>query len=171
MDLTASFLAAHGQGPATINQSETPIHTHKTLQMWLTRAATLALLGLHKQASEELDSFGGFDRPEMFFQFHAAVYPGTHGSMVPFSLRLLYAGMTAVFYCCRSYFSELPLYFESHVTALNRLYDLLRVCRTVISAFRSGATPVRWSHVVINVQLPLHRVAWAHRRPIRSERL
>ena len=92
--MTASFLAAHGQGPKNIACTELPSHTQNTLQvrksclhlrhlfqlvdldslrfksgpflalfmprpqMWFTRAAVLSHLGLHKQAAEELDSFG-----------------------------------------------------------------------------------------------------------------
>ena len=163
------------------------------IQMWLTRAAILTHMGLHKQAAEELDSFGlhvmtallsypmncatgNFDKPELYFQFYPQTYPGRTGSMVPFSLRLLHAGQAACLLppprsqSC----AELPALFEATTTALNRLFALLRVCRAVILNIRAGKSEVDCLCSVFARHHAMHRLVnrprsvRMRRRPLRS---
>lgn len=103
------------------------------------RIALLVKLHLYSVAQTELDSFGDFDRPDLYFDFHADIYPEHQGfsccqisilllhcllwifvggSLVPFSLRLLYA--------------ELPQYLGSYNESLDKLYKLLHVSQMVL---------------------------------------
>ncbi|XP_062507389.1 trafficking protein particle complex subunit 12-like isoform X2 [Corticium candelabrum] len=124
LDLAGKFLSANGQGLGSRGQPGA-LHTHKTLQVWMCRIALLVKLHLYSVAQTELDSFGDFDRPDLYFDFHADIYPEHQGgSLVPFSLRLLYA--------------ELPQYLGSYNESLDKLYKLLHVSQMIESNLASG---------------------------------
>jgi len=72
LQITTEFLIAHGQG---VGQGDQPpaVQTHKTMQVWFARAAILLRLKMYTVVMTELDSFGSFDRPDLFYEY----YPDT----------------------------------------------------------------------------------------------
>jgi hypothetical protein len=123
LDLAGQFLSANGQGLGSKGQASA-LHTHKTMQVWMCRIALLVKLRLYSTAQEELEAFGDFDRPDLYFDYHADIYPEHKGSLVPFSLRLLHA--------------ELPQYSGRHHVSLDKLYNLLHICKMIESNLQSG---------------------------------
>ncbi len=76
-------------------------------------------LRLFKEAESELTQFGSFfNMPEFFYEFHASVYPGRKGSMIPFGLRILAA--------------ELPQFLGKTEESITNLYHLLSVVQSVL---------------------------------------
>ncbi|KJE92863.1 hypothetical protein CAOG_03754 [Capsaspora owczarzaki ATCC 30864] len=125
LDLTGSFLSAHGQGRLDQDASViTAVHTHKTLQMWLCRMIALMKLRRYEKAAAELDTFGDLDRPDLYYDYYPDSYPDMTGSLVPFSLRVIHA--------------QLPHYVGKPQLALDRLYSLNHTCTQVMSHLRSG---------------------------------
>lgn len=43
------------------------------------RIALLMKLSLHATAQAELEAFGDFDRPDLYFEYHADIYPEHRG--------------------------------------------------------------------------------------------
>eukprot|EP01137_Pigoraptor_chileana_P032209 Opistho-2@21224 len=125
IDLSARYLTAHGQG-FDRGEDTLPVHTHKTLQMWLCRAAALMRLRMYEVVAAELATFGDFDRADLFFEFYPDSYPGWTGSMVPFSLRVLHA--------------ELPIHLNMPQESLDRTYAVIETCTKVLSSLRAGRT-------------------------------
>lgn len=115
LEFTARFLTAHGQGVG--QQGQRALHTHKTLQVWFCRIALLFKLQMFSTAEVELEAFGNFNQPDLYYEFYPATYPGRKGSMVPFSMRILQA--------------ELPQYMGRPRDALDNLYELQRTCAQV----------------------------------------
>lgn len=73
LQLTTEFLSAHGQGVGQGGQPTPALHTHRTMQVWFARSAALVRLKMFTVAISELDSFGSFDRPDLFYEY----YPDT----------------------------------------------------------------------------------------------
>uniref|UniRef100_A0A8C5NF64 Trafficking protein particle complex subunit 12 n=1 Tax=Gouania willdenowi TaxID=441366 RepID=A0A8C5NF64_GOUWI len=115
VDLTGRLLSAHGQGYGKAGQQSS--HSADSLQLWFVRLALLTKLNLFQNAEMEIEPFGNLDQPDLYYEFYPSVYPGRRGSMVPFSMRLLYA--------------ELPQYLAKPQEALDRLHILKTVCLTV----------------------------------------
>eukprot|EP00049_Salpingoeca_infusionum_P023879 m.14308 g.14308 ORF g.14308 m.14308 type:complete len:986 (-) comp6192_c0_seq2:220-3177(-) len=127
LQLTSSFLSRHGQGKGQAGQPTRVLHTPDTMQMWLARTVSLIKLGMFETAEVELKSFGSFDRPDLFFEYYAENrFDVAKGSMVPFSLRLLYA--------------VLPSFQNRHQTAFDRTYELLQICNKMLLQYQPGST-------------------------------
>jgi len=77
-------------------------------------------------AEVELEAFGSFNQPDLFYEFYPDTYPGRKGSMVPFSLRILQA--------------ELPQYMGRPKDALDNLYELQRTCCKVLKNLQDNLT-------------------------------
>ncbi|XP_015754909.1 PREDICTED: trafficking protein particle complex subunit 12-like [Acropora digitifera] len=122
LEFTARFLTAHGQGVG--QKGQRALHTHKTLQVWFSRIALLFKLQMFSTAEVELEAFGNFNQPDLFYEFYPATYPGRKGSMVPFSLRILRA--------------ELPQYMGRPRDALDSLYELQKTCAQVLKNLRGN---------------------------------
>lgn len=112
LEFTTRFLTAHGQGVG--QKGQRALHTHKTLQVWFCRIALLFKLQMFSTAEVELEAFGSFNQPDLYYEFYPDTYPGRKGSMVPFSMRILQA--------------ELPQYMGRPRDALDNLYALQRTC-------------------------------------------
>jgi hypothetical protein len=46
------------------------------------RIALLVKLRLYSTAQEELEAFGDFDRPDLYFDYHADIYPEHKGGSI-----------------------------------------------------------------------------------------
>lgn len=101
------------------------VHSHKTLEMWLFRFIALLRIRMVDVLLTELDGFGDFDKPDLFFEFYPDTYPGRRGSMVPFLMRLIHA--------------EASHYAGRSLTSLDRLYALLRVCESMLNGAAAAA--------------------------------
>jgi len=124
LEFTAKFLTAHGQGIG--QKGQRALHTHKTLQVWFCRIALLFKLQMFSTAEVELEAFGSFNQPDLFYEFYPDTYPGRKGSMVPFSMRILQA--------------ELPQYMGRARDALDNLYELQRTCAQVLKNLQENRT-------------------------------
>uniref|UniRef100_A0A8C5HWZ0 Trafficking protein particle complex subunit 12 n=1 Tax=Gouania willdenowi TaxID=441366 RepID=A0A8C5HWZ0_GOUWI len=122
VDLTGRLLSAHGQGYGKAGQQSS--HSADSLQLWFVRLALLTKLNLFQNAEMEIEPFGNLDQPDLYYEFYPSVYPGRRGSMVPFSMRLLYA--------------ELPQYLAKPQEALDRLHILKTVCLTILENLEKG---------------------------------
>lgn len=122
LEFTTRFLTAHGQG--FDQKGQRALHTHKTLQVWFCRIALLFKLQMFSTAEVELEAFGSFTQPDLFYEFYPDTYPGRKGSMVPFSMRILQA--------------ELPQYMGRPRDALDNLYELQRNCAKVVKNLREN---------------------------------
>ncbi|KAF3337708.1 trafficking protein particle complex subunit 12 [Carex littledalei] len=83
--------------------------------------STLSALSLFKlrrypDLSRLLSTLSPLDSPQYHFQSYPSIYPSLSGSFVPFSLRILHA--------------LLPHRLGDRPQTLDRLYDLLSLCRT-----------------------------------------
>ncbi|XP_075985558.1 trafficking protein particle complex subunit 12 [Anticarsia gemmatalis] len=122
INLTAVLLSAAGQGVGRMHRPTK--HTPRSLQLWLTRFAVMSRIKLHDPLLKEAEPFGDFNKPDMFYEFYPESYEGRTGSLVPFSLRLLVA--------------ELPQQVGKPEEAIDRLYAMLDVIKTMLSNLQEG---------------------------------
>ncbi|EDQ84223.1 uncharacterized protein MONBRDRAFT_30457 [Monosiga brevicollis MX1] len=94
-------------------------------QVWLIRAIMMIKFKLHEALASELDSFGGWDRPDLFYQAYPNKYPHRTGSMVPFSLRFIHA--------------ELPLHSKQSLLTMDRFCLLRAVCNQALATVPEDA--------------------------------
>lgn len=86
----------------------------KTLKLWTLRFALLIKLKLYSTAEIEMANFGNLDNCDLYYEFYPNEYPDRKGSIVPWSLRLLWA--------------ILPLHCPTaggHYGALDRMYGIV----------------------------------------------
>ncbi|XP_068678322.1 trafficking protein particle complex subunit 12-like isoform X2 [Montipora foliosa] len=119
---TNQFLVTIGSGmlnPVDVDQQflTSPGLVIDGPQVWFCRIALLFKLQMFSTAEVELEAFGNFNQPDLYYEFYPATYPGRKGSMVPFSMRILQA--------------ELPQYMGRPRDALDNLYELQRTCAQV----------------------------------------
>ena len=110
--MTGRLLTICEQSP-DIGSKLTPF----TAQLWLTRFVLLKQTQQFDLLERELSGFGMLDYPDVYYEYAPDLYPGRKGSMIPFSMRLLYA--------------ELPHYLKRSDEALDRLYFLAAVVERV----------------------------------------
>ncbi|XP_030627870.1 trafficking protein particle complex subunit 12 [Chanos chanos] len=122
VDLTGRLLTAHGQGYGKSGQPTN--HTTDSLQLWFVRLALLTKLSLFQNAEQEFEPFGNLDQPDLYYEYYPTIYPGRRGSMVPFSMRVLYA--------------ELPQYLMKPQDSLDRLHSLRTVCQKILDNLEAG---------------------------------
>ncbi|XP_012674966.2 trafficking protein particle complex subunit 12 [Clupea harengus] len=122
VDLTGRLLTAHGQGYGKSGQPTS--HTTDSLQLWFVRLALLTKLSLFQNAELECEPFGNLDLPDLYYEYYPSVYPGRHGSMVPFSMRVLHA--------------ELPQYLGKPQESLDRLHRMRTVCQKILDNLEEG---------------------------------
>ena len=91
--------------------------TPSSAQLWFTRFVLLKQTHQFELLERELSAFGMLDYPDVYFEHAPDLYPGRKGSIIPFSLRLLYA--------------ELPHHLKRSGEALDRLYFLAAVVERV----------------------------------------
>lgn len=115
VNLTSRLLTIYGQGYGRLGQPAK--HTPHSLQLWFTRFALLAKLGLHDLCQMESDAFGELSRPDIFFEFYPEMYTNRRGSMASFSFRLLLA--------------ELPMYLGAPNVAMHRLTAMANICKRI----------------------------------------
>ncbi|PIK59898.1 putative trafficking protein particle complex subunit 12 [Apostichopus japonicus] len=119
VQLTGLLLTSVGQGKG---QSGMPSqNTAESIQIWFTRLALLVKLRQFSTAELESQPFRDFDKPDLYYQYYPALYPGRKGSMVPFSFRVLVA--------------EIPQFVSQHQQSMTRLYALLATCQKIVSNF------------------------------------
>ncbi|XP_007946317.1 trafficking protein particle complex subunit 12 [Orycteropus afer afer] len=122
VDLCGRLLTAHGQG---YGKSGLPTsHTTDSLQLWFVRLALLVKLGLFQNAEMEFEPFGNLDQPDLYYEYYPHVYPGRRGSMVPFSMRILYA--------------ELQQYLGNPQESLDRLHRMKTICSKILTNLEQG---------------------------------
>ncbi|KAF7651871.1 hypothetical protein LDENG_00104290, partial [Lucifuga dentata] len=124
VDLTGRLLTAHAHGQGYGKAGQPTSHTTESLQLWFVRLALLTKLSLFQNAELEFEPFGNLDQPDLCYEYYPTVYPGRRGSMVPFSMRLLYA--------------ELPQYLSKPQEALDRLHNLKTVCLAILENLEKG---------------------------------
>eukprot|EP00795_Rhopilema_esculentum_P007846 gene7846-13724_t len=124
VDWTAKYLTAHGQGVGSGSPTGTINHTPKLLQVWFVRIALLFKLKSFSSAEAELNAFGDFDNPDLYYQYYPSIYMGLKGSMVPFSLRIIRA--------------ELPQHNGRPQESLDRIYRLLASVRKILKNLKNG---------------------------------
>eukprot|EP00794_Sanderia_malayensis_P004779 gene4779-5406_t len=124
VDWTAKYLTAHGQGLSSGSPTGPFNHTPKLLQIWFVRIALLFKLKSLSSAEAELNAFGDFDNPDLYYEYYPDLYPEMKGCLVPFSLRIIHA--------------ELPQHNGRPQESLDRLYRLLDVVKTVASNLENG---------------------------------
>uniref|UniRef100_A0A4W3HIR6 Trafficking protein particle complex subunit 12 n=1 Tax=Callorhinchus milii TaxID=7868 RepID=A0A4W3HIR6_CALMI len=122
VDLSGRLLTAHGQGYGKSGQPTN--HTTDSLQLWFVRLALLMKLSLFQNAEVEFEPFGNLDQPDLYYEYYPHVYPGRRGSMVPFSMRILYA--------------ELPQYLGKPQESLDRLHCMKAICLTILDHLENG---------------------------------
>jgi len=122
---TAALLEAHGQGKGKAGQLSK--HTLTSLNIWWVRMALLVKLRQYSVAEAEAVSFGDLTNPDLYFQYYPELYPGKKGSLVPWSFRLLLA--------------ELPHYNGHQVTAMNKLFSLLKSVNKILGNIKNGLLP------------------------------
>ncbi|XP_071835646.1 trafficking protein particle complex subunit 12-like isoform X2 [Apostichopus japonicus] len=122
VQLTGLLLTSVGQGKG---QSGMPSqNTAESIQIWFTRLALLVKLRQFSTAELESQPFRDFDKPDLYYQYYPALYPGRKGSMVPFSFRVLVA--------------EIPQFVSQHQQSMTRLYALLATCQKIVSNLSQG---------------------------------
>lgn len=122
LQLTGLLLTSVGQGKGQAGMPSQ--NTSESLQIWFTRLALLAKLRQFSTAELESQPFKDFDKPDMYYQYYPALYPGRKGSMVPFSLRLLVA--------------EIPQFVSQHQESMTRLYAVLSTCQKIVANLSQG---------------------------------
>ncbi|KAL3869484.1 hypothetical protein ACJMK2_042161 [Sinanodonta woodiana] len=122
IDLTQRLLTNAGQG-AQARWPETQ-HTPQTIQLWFCRLSLLLKLRMYGVVESELQGFNNLDTPDLYYEFYPQMYPGCHGSMVPFGMRMLNA--------------ELPHHLGRSQEALDRLYYMLAITQKIISHLDDG---------------------------------
>ncbi|KAK3601536.1 hypothetical protein CHS0354_027678 [Potamilus streckersoni] len=122
IDLTQRLLTNAGQGvqPGWPESQHTP----QTIQIWFCRLSLLLKLRMYGVAESELQGFSNMDTPDLYYEFYPHMYPGCHGSMVPFGMRILHA--------------ELPHHLGRSQEALDRLYYMLAITQKIISHLDDG---------------------------------
>ena len=54
-------------------------------QIWFVRIALLFKLRSFNSAEAELNAFGDFDKPDLFYEFYTTIYPGMKGDLLSLS--------------------------------------------------------------------------------------
>ncbi|XP_018416001.1 PREDICTED: trafficking protein particle complex subunit 12, partial [Nanorana parkeri] len=122
VDLSGRLLTAHGQGYGKSGQPTN--HTTDSLQLWFLRLSLLVKLGLFQNAEMEFEAFKNLDQPDLYYEYYPHVYPGRRGSMVPFSMRILYA--------------ELRQYLGCPQETLDRLHSMKTICLKILDNLEKG---------------------------------
>ena len=122
-------------------------HTPESLKIWQFRIASLFVLQQYEQAAKELETFGDFDNPDLYLEFHRTPFSGaSSGSMVPFQLRLLHA--------C------LPAKLGNPKASLEKLFALKTKVEVLLNNALEGTVPVGISQE----NLAVFQVYWRERR-------
>ncbi|XP_057374768.1 trafficking protein particle complex subunit 12-like [Daphnia carinata] len=116
-NLCGRLLTACGQGYGKAGQPSK--HTPHSLNLWMTRLALLKKSNLVEMAVNELDAFGDLDSPDFYYEYYPELNDQKkHGTMVPFTFRLLAA--------------ELPAHHNRVNEAHMKLCHLLSTVRRII---------------------------------------
>ena len=105
------FLSAVNMLTELLNSAEM---SPNTIKLWTLRFTLLIKLKLYSTADVEMAMFGNLDNCDLYYEFYHGEHPGKKGSIVPWSLRLLW--------------SILPLHCPSAgglYGALDRMYGLV----------------------------------------------
>lgn len=122
VQLTGLLLTSVGQGKGQAGMPSQ--NTAESLQIWFIRLALLVKLRQYTTADLESQPFRDLDKPDLYYQYYPALYPGRRGSMVPFSFRVLVA--------------ELPQFIGQHQDGMTRLYSLLTTCQKIVTNLTEG---------------------------------
>uniref|UniRef100_A0A183SU96 TPR_REGION domain-containing protein n=1 Tax=Schistocephalus solidus TaxID=70667 RepID=A0A183SU96_SCHSO len=125
LDLTHRLLTSCGHGLGKTGQPSARI-TPYSAQLWLLRFGLLKQTKQYELMEREFAAFSNLDSPDLYFEYFPTLYPNRKGSIIPFSLRLLYA--------------ELPRLLDRKSEALDRLYYLSAVVCRLISNLENGYT-------------------------------
>ncbi|BHF79039.1 Trafficking protein particle complex subunit 12 [Sparganum proliferum] len=125
LDLTHRLLTSCGHGLGKTGQPSARI-TPYSAQLWLLRFGLLKQTKQYELMEREFAAFSNLDSPDIYFEYFPTLYPNRKGSIIPFSLRLLYA--------------ELPRLLDRKSEALDRLYYLSAVVLRLISNLENGYT-------------------------------
>eukprot|EP00730_Choanoeca_flexa_P018817 TRINITY_DN9169_c0_g1_i2.p1 TRINITY_DN9169_c0_g1~~TRINITY_DN9169_c0_g1_i2.p1 ORF type:complete len:654 (+),score=154.20 TRINITY_DN9169_c0_g1_i2:1-1962(+) len=128
---TYQFINAHGDGCPSPGY----------LQVWLVRSTLMLKFKLFDQLAQELDSFGSWDRADLWYEAYPTTFPSLSGSIVPFSLRLIHA--------------QLPSYIHRQRLAMDRLCVLKSVCEKTIKQLNEMDTSSDVARAI---------AVWQHRR-------
>lgn len=123
LDFTGNYIGAHY---SSIQKTGESLLNPTILQVWYIRIILLVRLRMFTSAEAEMDSFKDLELPDYFFQFYPRLYPGTEGSMIPFSFRLLNA--------------EIPQYVGKPELCLDRLYSLLSKVNYIVEKLSNEGT-------------------------------
>ncbi|PIK49213.1 putative trafficking protein particle complex subunit 12 [Apostichopus japonicus] len=147
VQLTGLLLTSVGQGKG---QSGMPSqNTAESIQIWFTRLALLVKLRQFSTAELESQPFRDFDKPDLYYQYYPALYPGRKGSMVPFSFRVLVA--------------EIPQFVSQHQQSMTRLYALLATCQKIVSNLSQGWTNMERKSGVSEEYIKASLILWKNR--------
>ncbi|KAF6024803.1 TRAPPC12 [Bugula neritina] len=124
LDLTVILLTNMNQGLQPVGNSMESVISESSMKVWAVRVSLLTKLRMYSIAEAECQQFSHMDSPELHFEFHHQLYPGRNGSMVPFSLRLLYA--------C------LPQFLGRHNESLDRLFYIREQVTKILHNLQSG---------------------------------
>ncbi|XP_061724134.1 trafficking protein particle complex subunit 12 [Cydia pomonella] len=126
INLSATLLAQHKQGPGRAGRLPGARHSARSLQLWLARFCAMLRVRLAAQAAQEAEAFGDCGQPDMYYEFYPDQYENRTGSMVPFALRLLIA--------------EMPAHAGRPEKALPSLYAVLAVVQQMLANLKAGKT-------------------------------
>lgn len=89
-------------------------------KLWCYRLIALIHIGLCQLAAAELDKLGDLFRPDLRYEAYLELFPGRSGSMIPFTLQVIWA--------------QLPAYLGELAVSLDRLYFLMGWCHQASAA-------------------------------------
>ncbi|XP_067931523.1 trafficking protein particle complex subunit 12-like isoform X2 [Watersipora subatra] len=152
LDLTAIILTNMGQGLQPLSASVEYVITPESMKVWAVRIALLTKLRFYSIAEAECQQFGHMDNPQLHFEFYSKMYPGRTGSMVPFSLRLLYA--------C------LPQFLGRHNESLDRLFHVRGQVSKILHNLKNGYSEDGGATVLSSASSAASMALW-HQRELR----
>jgi len=118
--------AGHWRACLQLCARSIPVSTSDVcLQLQTCQVLALVRLKLYAEAQRRMDALGDLDNDIYFFESHGDAYPGQVGSMVPFTLRLLWAELPGL---------VAPETEGAHEQTISRLHDLYAMASKVLES-------------------------------------